>query len=150
MLKGVSRLYYAFLIDDPTRDPAVDQLAVYLDVQMLGGDPAEPDRLIELQRDGSLVLRSGLGNNADGRGWSGPQDSDGIVAAVAEPVGGGWTAELAIDLEEQLPELLGDGAFASMILLTLGDETGRWPAEAETEDLATWPQLENVSCVTDG
>ena len=149
-MKGEIQLYFAFLIADPTRDAERDRIDLYLDSPPLEGDPAEGDRFIALGRDGSLVVRSGLGSNGDGRGWSEPIEADGILAAVSEPIGGGWSAEVAIDLATQLPSLVGDQGFGSLISVVLGDDTAVWPEAAETDDLATWVQLDNVSCVDGG
>jgi len=34
--------------------------------------------------------------------------------------------------------------------VVLGDDTVIWPEGADTDDLATWAQLDNVSCIDGG
>ncbi|MCI0644472.1 MAG: protein kinase [Chloroflexi bacterium] len=144
VVKDASSLYLAFIINDPTSDPAIDSLKLYFDATNNAGDPDSADRFFQVIRDGTLTIQAGIGTNTDGQDWT-SHTSTNWTAVVGEPGGSRWVVEMDIDLAE-MPVLQDGNPFAGMILVLYVGSQQSWPAGAITNNAGTWQDFNNVVC----
>jgi eukaryotic-like serine/threonine-protein kinase len=137
-------LFLAFLIADPGTG-ADSAIHFYFDTTNQGGIPDSTDRAFSVLRDGTLLARPGLGAPANNQYWDATYTSDNWEAAVGEPGGGRWVAEIAINQAAEMP-LLTD-PFGMMIEIQFGDTTLLiWPEDARSTDADTWQDVDNADC----
>lgn len=140
--KDDQNIYQGFVIDDPSDSPQ-DAIRIFYDVNRNQGDPDEPDRLIELLRDGTLNVFKGVGNNADNQAWE-PLTTDAVVAAVGSPSENQWSAELGIQTNNGL--MAPANPYGLMIEFLFEGDPIRWPQDANLQDAESWSPIENPAC----
>ncbi|HSM54741.1 MAG TPA: protein kinase [Candidatus Sulfomarinibacteraceae bacterium] len=142
LAKGGDALFYAFQIEDATVDDE-DAVRLYIDVNRNGGDPDQQDRLIEVQRDGTLTVFRGIGNNSDGRDWE-PYVDDALTVRVGAPALNQWVVEMAVDTTQDMGALA--NPYGLMLEFFFGDAAAAWPEDADTTEAATWVNIDNPPC----
>jgi eukaryotic-like serine/threonine-protein kinase len=137
-------LFLAFLIVDPGAGPD-SAIHLYFDTRNQGGIPDTTDRAFSVLRDGRLLARAGLGAPANNQYWDATYTSDNWEAAVGEPGGGRWVAEIAINQAAEMPLLA--NPFGMMIEIQFSDTTLLiWPEDALSNNADTWQDVDNADC----
>jgi eukaryotic-like serine/threonine-protein kinase len=137
-------LFLAFLISDPGLGPD-SAVHLYFDTTNQGGIPDTTDRAFSLFRDGTQLVRAGLGVPANNQVWDPGYTSDNWEAAVGEPGGPRWVAEIAINQAAEMPLLA--SPFGMMIEIHFSDRTLLvWPEDSLPADANTWQDVENPNC----
>ena len=137
-------LYLAFQMTGTVAN-STDSLRVYIDTTRNGGDPDTADRYFQIVRDGTKIIRAGVGTNTDGNNWADYTSSN--WSAVDATAGDVWTVELQVNIPAEL------GALANPLgmLVQVGYTTGtaeivNWPETAVSNQAQTWQLVGNVSC----
>ncbi|MFW6069553.1 MAG: protein kinase domain-containing protein [bacterium] len=142
LARGEDALFYAFQMEDASADDE-DAVRMYIDVNRNGGDPDQADRLIEVQRDGTLTVFRGTGNNSDGRDWE-PYVDDALTVRVGAPSLNQWVAEIAVDTTEDMGALA--NPYGLMLEFFFGEAAAAWPEDGDTTEAATWVNIDNPPC----
>ena len=139
-----ANLYLAGVIHDDTGDNT-DSLRVYVDTTGNGGDPDSTDRFFQVTRDGTLTIRAGLGDNADGDEWDTDYSSSNWEATVGAAGAGTWLVRMRIDVVGEMPALTPQFRLMMQTLFT-NEALVSWPAGGDTVDAGTWQPVNNVTC----
>ena len=143
-LRDSQTLYMAFVVTGSTANSA-DSLRVQIDTTRNGGDPDTADRYFQIGRDGTQIIRAGLGTNSDGNLWGDYSSSDWAVAQAAQ--GEVWVVELRVSLAAELAALADPfGLLVQMNYTTGTGELVSWPANAQPAQAQTWNLVGNGGC----
>jgi hypothetical protein len=145
-LRDTDNLYLAFVIGDPTADLLTDSLKVYFDATDNAGDPDSTDRFFQITRDGTLLVRAGLGTNIDGLDWDSNYTSNNWTAEVGEPGGNSWVVEMVIEASAEVPIMLDGNPFGMMAQVLYTGLQQNWPETAVTNNAGSWQEVTNTTC----
>jgi pSer/pThr/pTyr-binding forkhead associated (FHA) protein len=143
-LRDNTDLYLAFLIGEPGLG-ADNAVHIYFDTTNQGGIPDTTDRAFSVFRNGTQLVRAGLGAPLNNQVWDADYASDNWDAAVGEPGGGRWVVEISINQAAEMPLLA--NPFGMMIEIQYSDGMVLvWPEEALASDAHTWQDVDNPTC----
>ena len=141
-VRDTTRLYLAFLVNDPTTD-LTDAVQVYFDTTGNRGDPDTADRFFYVVRDGTAKVQAGIGSNSDGNTWDSNYTSSNWVTQMGgQP--GQWVVEMQIDASAEMASLGNPFGLMTRVLYT--GNLAVWPQGAATENPNSWQFVNNVSC----
>lgn len=141
--RDTMHLYLAFLINDPTVNNS-DSLRLYFDTTGNGGDPDSADRFFQVGRDGTAVIRAGIGSNTDFLTWNPLYSSDDWTAEIGEASTDQWVVEMEINQAAEMGALA--DPFGIMVQVLFTGALATWPEGADSTDAGTWQGVNNVSC----
>lgn len=141
-----SAVYLGYLVSDPVQDLATDGLNIAIDVNNSGDVPDGADRLLQVLRNDVGRMLYGLGETDSGYYWESEYESNNWQFAVGENGDGQWAAEMAIDIANEIPDLIHGEEFAFMVLASYSDILGSWPTGADLNDSSTWQTITFSPC----
>ncbi len=142
-LRDATHHYFVFIIHDLSVEPT-DSVKLMIDSSWNGGDPDVTDRFVQITRNGTVTLRAGDGDNADGSGWV-EYSSGSWAAQVGEMEGVGWVAELGVETVADMPGLA--NPFGGLIqLLFSNEDLATYPASGKTDDAGSWQDINSPAC----
>jgi pSer/pThr/pTyr-binding forkhead associated (FHA) protein len=145
MARSANNLYLAALVVDETPD-ITDSIRIYIDTTGNGGDPDMTDRFFQIGRDESLIIRAGLGTNTDGELWDSAYSSGNWRAAVINTANTGWSMEMVVELNAEMPALNPVGfPFLAQVLFT-DEGLLSLPPAASSTNAGTWQPVTNTTC----
>jgi serine/threonine protein kinase len=141
-VRDATKLYLAFLINDPTTD-ATDAMRLYFDTTGNRGDPDTADRFFFVVRDGTAQVQAGIGSNSDGNVWDTNYTSSNWTAELGgQP--GQWVVEMQIDASAEMAALA--NPFGMMMQVLYTGDLAVWPEGGGSNSPTTWQFVDNVSC----
>lgn len=143
--RDTENLYLAFLISGSQAN--TDSLRIYIDTTNNGGDPDTSDRLFQIGRDGTQVIRAGIGSNNDDDNWADYSSSDWTAVEGGDDLF--WVIEMQVDIAAELGALADPYGMGTMVLFA-GDagETVGWPTGISSNQANTWQDVLNITCTT--
>jgi hypothetical protein len=142
LVKNSGSLYLAYLMNDPVNEPT-DQLRVNIDTLGNQGDPDAADRRLQVSRDGSWEVWSGIGSSSDFQLWDIAYPSTNWNVVTGE-FGSQWVAEIQINAAIDMPGLADPFGMMSQVQFTSALAT--WPNGADGNNASTWQLVNNPSC----
>ncbi len=133
--------YLAYLINDPVND-GTDQLRVFFDAQLNGGDPDASDRLLLVDRDGNWEVWAGIGSNSDSQLWDDSYSGSNWIVSVDDS-GSQWIAQIQVDEQTDMPGLTNPFGMMSQVQFTSAVAT--WPNGANGNNASSWQSVNDCS-----
>ena len=144
VVRDVDSIYVAFVIDDSSNQ-ATDSASVLFDVAALGGDPDSSDRRIQITRDNTLALSSGIGTNSDGDLWDTTYVSTEWQHAIGEPDGTQWIVEISVNVTNEFAGFEDPFNMMARVLFN-GEGLAVWPDGASSDQADSWQPVADTVC----
>jgi len=104
------------------------------------------DRYFSISRAINIEENAGIGSNLDGALWDPNYDSEHWWMAMGDANNDRWVFEMAINVSEEMPLLLGGNPFGFMLYSGFTDVFAAWPTAGDPDNPDSWASLENTVC----